>query len=51
METVEERVLKLKKLIEMSAVACGLNLTVYAPRRSYAHDWAEYKGYRLVNTD
>lgn len=29
METVEERVLKLKKLIEMSAVACGLNLTVY----------------------
>lgn len=29
METVEERVLRLKKLIEMSAVACGLNLTVY----------------------
>ena len=29
METVEERVVRLKKLIEMSAVACGLNLTVY----------------------
>lgn len=29
METVEERVLKLKSLIEMAAVACRLNLTVY----------------------
>lgn len=29
MESVEQRVLKLKQLIEMSAVACGLNLTVY----------------------
>ena len=29
METVEERCVRLKKLIEMSAVACGLNLTVY----------------------
>ena len=50
METVEERVLRLKKLIEMSAVACGLNLTVYEGRIAFV-DMAQQKIVAVWNPD
>lgn len=50
METVEERVMKLKKVIELSAVACGLNLTVYEGKIAFV-DMAQKKIVAIWNPE